>query len=203
MFSVWFVVIQTNNLRISNLTSKLFPGYPNLTSFIQAFPDIFVFTHSKTNIGRSEISVNPKCISKKFNQYKLPFFNSFLNIYYNFSVCKSNNNNLDSVNYNRTTENPKSLPCSDSMLQKNELMDLESSVHNSNLCGTLKNAGPIDDFSISYNNDFEIQYPMNSTCFIEPTESFNVNQRKELSSKKISSQDDKKFNFDNCKNNSK
>lgn len=89
------------------------------------------------------------------------------------------------------------------MLQENELMDLESSVHNSNLCETLENAGPIlDDFSISYNNDFEIQYPMNSTCFIEPTESLSVNQ-KELSSKNISSQDDKKINFDNCKSNSK
>lgn len=39
-------------------------GYPNLTTFIQAYPDVFVLQLSKTNPALNEVSVSRKCICK-------------------------------------------------------------------------------------------------------------------------------------------
>lgn len=38
------------------------PGYPNLMSFMQAFPDIFIITQSENNNACTEVTVNKQCI---------------------------------------------------------------------------------------------------------------------------------------------
>lgn len=43
---------------------NLFSGYPNLITFMQAFPDIFVYTPSKTNAFRGDVKLNNQCIRK-------------------------------------------------------------------------------------------------------------------------------------------
>lgn len=55
-------------------------GYPNLTTFIQAFPDVFLYTPSKTNAFRGDVRVNGQCVRKFicFSLISVPFIFNFL-----------------------------------------------------------------------------------------------------------------------------
>lgn len=157
--------------------SSFFSGYPNLNTFLLAFPDIFLLTLSKSNNVRNEVTVNSRCICKLY-YFKIYYFT--LNIEFTFSLQivsktnsanNNNNNELDAVDYN-----------------KNNLQYPSTA---SNSCLTFDN--------LFNNNQGKIDhhYQMNLTCVSESIEQIGHGQESMVqNSKNISSQDDieKKIN---------
>lgn len=55
------------------MQSVLFSGYPNLTSLIQAFSDVFVSATSKPINHRGDIKLNKQCI----RMFSMQFWSQF------------------------------------------------------------------------------------------------------------------------------
>lgn len=96
-------------------------GYPNLFTFIQAFPDVFVYTPSKSNTMRGDVKINNQCICKHLHFIKFFYFFFVIQISFSifFSVTKegcanfvqftsdnnNNNNNNDTniIDFNKNS----------------------------------------------------------------------------------------------------
>ncbi|XP_055307961.1 meiosis regulator and mRNA stability factor 1-like [Sitodiplosis mosellana] len=154
-------------------------GYPNLNSFIEAFPDVFVMNISKTSATRNEVSVNSQCIL-----YKADYLND------------NNNNNVFS-NFDSAFPGATSLALQNSV---------QSQSLSCGMAGSLEaNTYPTFDVSAippSMNSSFfgtKITFKPNKIN--ESIESIDTSQKSvELSSENMFQEEDEEYDSICCNN---